>query len=169
MKIFGKINTVLEKIFWYVSIAIFAVMLIILTIQVIGRFFGFGLSWSEEFGRYGQIVIVNLGAALVMFDDSHICMSLLEDIFKGKGKIVIKIIRYIVMIIFGAVMIYLSKDSLALAAKSVSAGMGIPMTAVYIVYPIMGGAMIVHSIYLLLNIFLGKKNDAKDNKEVTEA
>ena len=50
-------------------------MCVIMTIQVFGRMVGFGITWSEEFGRYGQVLIVNLGAALVMYDGSHINMN----------------------------------------------------------------------------------------------
>ena len=158
MKVFSKINWIIMKLFWFVSIVLFVGMLVIMSVQVFGRIFGFGLSWSEEFGRYGQVVIVNLGAALVMYDGTHINMNVLEELLKGVSKKVVKFIQYLAMVVYGVIVLYLSGPSLELAMKSNSAGMGIPMEIVYFVYPLMGAAIIIHSVYLICELLTAKSN-----------
>ena len=157
MKVFGKVNWAIMKVFWFACIALFAAMCVVMSIRVFGRILGGGLTWSEEFGRYGQVILVNLGAALVMHEDSHISMNLLEELLHGVPRKILKVIQYLFMIAYGGVILYLSPATLELASKSVSASMQIPMTFVYVVYPIMGVAIIIHCVYLICKLFAGEK------------
>lgn len=157
MKLFSRINWLVMKIFWCATVIAFMAMCVILAGQVFGRMAGAGITWSEEFGRYGQVLIVNLGAAMVMYEDSHINMNVLEELLRGTPRKVLKLIQYLAMIAFGVILVYLSKSSLELAAKSVSPSMGIPMTWIYAVYPVTGAAMILHTVYLICRLFQREK------------
>ena len=100
---------------------------------------------------------MNLGAALVMYEDSHISMNVLEELLHGVPRKILKLIQYLVMIAYGGVILYLSPATMELASKSVSASMQIPMTFVYVVYPIMGVAIIIHCVYLICKLFEREK------------
>ena len=61
-----KVNTLMEKLLLLAGIAI----AIILFIQVLARYLGSSLSWSEEVGRYLLIAITFLGAT-VAYKHAH--------------------------------------------------------------------------------------------------
>ncbi len=146
-----KILNVLDKCCQCFVIVGLAVMTIVLFAQITARYvFGSGLSWSEELARYLMIWVVYIGAAVVYKDNSHISVTVLEEIFGPLARRILGVIQKIVSIAFMGLVGYWSIGMMEFAALQTSPNMLIPMNYIYLVFPI-SSVLIV--LYLLLSIF----------------
>lgn len=97
MKLLDKLGGGVEKVFAAISGVSLLAMFLVLFVQVLLRyFFRIGIIWTDEFSRYLMLWIIMLGASVMTFDDSHIRISLLEDVAPVLKK-GFKVIRYLII------------------------------------------------------------------------
>lgn len=72
MKAISKINNTLAKIEGAVMVFWFAIVLVVMTCQVVSRYiFNAPIAWSEEFARYSFVWISYIGCAYCVSVDAH--------------------------------------------------------------------------------------------------
>ena len=146
-----KVMNVLDKCCQWVVIVGLAVMTVVLFAQVTARYvFGSGISWSEELARYIMIWVVYIGAAVVYKDNSHISVTVLEEIFNPQARRILAVIQKLVSIGFMGLVGWWSIGMMEFAALQTSPNMLIPMNYIYLVFPISSVLTVLHlsiSIY----------------------
>src|SRR5690625_7371378 len=78
------------KVVDYVQLRLSALFLIVfvltVSIQVLGRNFGFYIPWTEEVSNYSFIWMVFMGGAVLVNKDEHFRVAVLEDKFNKIGR-----------------------------------------------------------------------------------
>lgn len=149
-----KINIFTNKLFNGIQILLglmLAIMITLVFLNVILRFFfNSGLVWSEELSRYVFVYVIYLGAIVAMKENSHLGVDTFIKNIPEKLKWLLYIIGRLIIVI---VMAILLKGSLSMVIQShtaKAAATGLPLSIVYGIGIITGGAIILISI---LNIF----------------
>lgn len=169
MKLLDKLGGGVGKVFAAISGVSLLAMFLVLFVQVLLRyFFRIGIIWTDEFSRYLMLWIIMLGASVMTFDDSHIRISLLEDVAPVLKK-GFKVIRYLIICVFSAILIYYSMDMVKMNFSSLSSNMRIPMAYVYLCFPISAVSMLFFALLQLIKTVstLFHRGEAED-KEAEE-
>lgn len=129
----------------FLSVAIFAMTLIIF-LQVISRYiFNSPLVWSEELSRYLFVWISFLAIADAVRTKSHIALSILTDRMNEDRKQIISRLNYSLTCIIG-IITYGGIVLMNLGIHQSSATLGVPMFLVYLVIPVSGVLISIFSI-----------------------
>lgn len=133
--------------------AIIAIAIAVLIVfQVIARYiFYYSVSWMEEFIRFSFTWFCFLSAAMVMKHKGHIVISFFVELFpRYFGKVVsafaeaIVFLFLLVMTIFGVKMAFF-------VHSQISEGMLLPMSFVYVSFPVSCMLMLYYQISYLFN------------------
>ena len=138
-----------------ISVVLLFIILILLTIQVIGRFvFHVSNSWSEEISRYMFIWISYLTASSCVISNSHIKIDALVNVWPKKIRPAIFVIGIVIFIVYSvAVTIFgASYTKSIFDAGQHSLGTGIQMWIVYAAVPVCHAAMVYRLIRLLMKM-----------------
>lgn len=92
-----------------IAVALLAVMLVVLTGQVIGRyFFNRSNSWSEELSRYLFIWFVLITASLACLEGAHIKVDAAMSLFPAKIRPWVECLGLVLFIVYAVVTAYFS-------------------------------------------------------------
>ena len=148
MKGYGKFLDGIEKIEKLFLAVTVAIMIIVITYQVILRYvFSASNAWSEELARYLFIYDVMVAAAIATRRNSHLQVDAFIGILKPRTKAIYTVIATIVGIVF---LFCYSVVLCQAAAVNVSAGLKIPMSVPYACMPIGAVLMILTSIEVIM-------------------
>lgn len=87
VSVINKINEILAKIEYAILTPMFALMITLMVIQVICRYFiKSPLAWSEETTRYLFIACTFMGGAIAAKERTHIEINFIEALIKKIGK-----------------------------------------------------------------------------------
>lgn len=161
-KIINFLDENFEKYFLIVSLV---VMVLIITIQVIARFVGKSIIWTEELTRYIMLYQIWIGAAYAVKKDAHLRIVFLRDKLSNKKK---EMLEIFVIILWAIFTIWLSFKgtmlvNILLNRNQLSPAMQIPMGYAYASVSI-GCALM--SIRLLQKLY--QKFNEFFSEEVTE-
>lgn len=130
-----------------------AIMIALVFLNVILRFFfNSGLVWSEELSRYVFVYVVYLGAIVAMKENSHLGVDTFIKNIPEKLKWIFYVLGRLIIV---AVMGILFKGSLAMVIQSHSAkaaATGLPLSIVYGIGLITGGAIILIALLNIINV-----------------
>lgn len=100
----NTVNNVVNKVLCFIEekvvAALFAIVTIIVFIQVVFRVAGASLPWSEELARYLNTWTIFFGASRCVYKSKHLSVDLLATILKGKANTIQKIFVDIVCLVF---------------------------------------------------------------------
>ena len=151
-----KLLCYMEKAFAAATIVGIGLMLAIIFLQVISRyFFGHSPSYSEELSRYLFVWVVFLSLPVVSRQGGHMVVGLLLDRFTGEKLRRLKIAGSLCSIAFLAIMTHQGIRMIQLASWQTSPAMEIPMSYVYVAIPLGCAAMMLVAIDELLDILRG--------------
>ena len=155
MKGYGKFLDGIEKIEKLFLAVTVAIMIIVITYQVILRYvFSASNAWSEELARYLFIYDVMVAAAIATRRNSHLQVDAFIGILKPRTKAIYTVIATIVGIVFLVFLFCYSVVLCQAAAVNVSAGLKIPlkipMSVPYACMPIGAVLMILTSIEVIM-------------------
>ena len=137
---------------------IFAAMVVIGTYQIVVRyFFNSPSTVSEELLTYSFTWMALFSSALVFGKRDHMRMGFVADKLTGKKKMVLDVIIEILIFIFTMIVLLFGGVSITkLAFAQVTASLGIPMGAVYLVIPISGVIILIYNILNIIDIIRAK-------------
>ena len=151
-----KILTLMEKTFAFLSMAGIGLMLIIIFLQVISRyFFGYTASYSEELSRYLFVWVTFLSLPVVSRQGGHMVVGLLTERFTGERLRRLKIAGCICSMAFLAIMVWQGIRMVQLAVWQTSPAMEIPMSYMYISIPLGCGGMLLLALEELVDLLKG--------------
>ena len=133
MKIFGILNK-LEEGFIMVT---FAVMAVVLTLQIFMRYVvNMPLIWSEELARYLFVWATFIGAGYGVRNKIHISMELFYRLLPRKLKLAVNLLTNTLAILVFAYLIPYGIDTVKTQWYIESSAMQIPMSWVFAAVPI---------------------------------
>lgn len=153
-----KIKSILDKIIEKFCIIIMGVMTLLVTWQVITRYFFNNPSIvTEQTSQYLFVWLVMYGSAYVFGKREHMQISFIRDLASPAIRKIIDIIQEIIITVFViTVMIYGGYFTSLRQMGQVDAALQIPMGVVYSAIPISGIFII---FYAILNITKIAKRD----------
>jgi TRAP-type C4-dicarboxylate transport system permease small subunit len=114
-------------------------------------FMGFSWIWAEEVVKYLIIFSALLGSGPMIFQESHICMSLIPDMISSKLiKQVYKIVSAVSILIFALPMLQWGRILVIKTGKMLSYSLIFPMALIYTILPIGIGVIAVYSVLKIL-------------------
>jgi len=158
MKFIKKLGSNFEEI---LCNSLLAVMLIILTYQVILRFvFKNSNAWSEELARYLFIWFIYAGASYAAQKIAHIKIDSLMNLYPKRARKFIRYTGIIIWIMFNVVVIITGTNYVITLhqADQVSLGLGIRMSYIYAAIPVGYALMTFRLVQNLIKEKLAKEN-----------
>lgn len=151
MNAVAGIRKVMDACLTWLCIAIFMLMVLVGTYQIVVRYlFNSPSTVSEELLTYGFTWMALLSSALVFGRREHMRMGFLADRFSGIGRRLLEIITEGLILLFVAiVMIYGGYAIVQLTMSQQTASLGVPMGVVYLAVLFSG---IVTAVYAVLNM-----------------
>lgn len=88
------------------------VSIILIFVQVIMRYvFNNSLSWSEELARFMYIWEVWIGISLCVKNHSHLRITLIYNVVKGRGAVILDILVNVLWFVFGLLLIKYGQEA----------------------------------------------------------
>ena len=156
MKTIQLISGALGKVLEVLIVYLLAQMTVLMSVQLLARHFPIitGVFWAEELARYSMVTMIFLGAAVSCRYKEHIAMPLLDEVLKGKARIVLKLVVSLLSGVFLVILIRYGFGILPTIAMQVSATMQMPMNYVYITIPIGACIMLFYVLVEILELSL---------------
>jgi TRAP-type C4-dicarboxylate transport system permease small subunit len=102
-----------------------------------------------------------LGTSILIKEADHIRVSMLEDVFP-RFKKCFSIFQALILLIFCAFFVWFAFDSLTIASKAISVVLKLPMVIIYLMYPIAGIGMLIHSLCRFLTLLFDKTGTERE-------
>ena len=142
MKSFNNFLSKMEQ--YFIGILLLAIAFL-LFINVVLRFFGSSLVWSEEVARYAIVWLTFIGSSVCIYKGAHIGVDAIMNVLGDKGKKILLLSTIFISIIFTIIFTYLSFiiTKNVLITNQLSSTLEIPMVYVYGAMPIGGVLMLI--------------------------
>ncbi len=142
LRLSDSVNRISEMVLFVMMIAMIAVT----TLQIICRLFFEALIWSEELTTYLLVAASLLGAAVAFKRGSHIAVTFLAHKLPSPLRKGAALFVQAVGIVFFAVIAFYGAELMSSEAQQTTPAMGISMTWIYAMYPLIGGIILLHLV-----------------------
>ena len=156
-----RLKSIMTRILEIICVIMFVFITVVGTYQIVTRYvFNSPSTVSEELLTYSFTWLAVLAAALVFGKREHMRMGFLADKLRPGGLKFVYVLSELLAILFAAlVMIYGGVSITKLTMTQVTASLGIPMSAIYVIIPICGVFTVIFSIINIYQII--KDNNIK--------
>jgi len=120
--------------------------------------FGDGLFWAEELSRYMMVWLIYICAVVVFREGTQISVSAVEDMLPEAWRSLLNKVQQLVCIVFFLMIGYLGIKIMPFAKVQNSPNMQIPMTYMYMLFPVSSGLIVLQLVANFIRDF-GRKND----------
>lgn len=117
------------------SALLLAAATVVIALQIIFRFMGAPLSWTEELARYMFVWLIYISCSYAVRKRAHIQVDLIPIMCKDTGKFILSIIADVCFFIFAVIITYYGIQmmyNVIFVKTQVSPAMGINMGYVYL-------------------------------------
>ena len=167
MNVLHKIREGIDLVLSWACAALFALMVIVGTYQIVVRyFFNSPSTVSEELLTYSFTSMALLASANVFGKTDHMRMGFIADKLTGTPRKVLEIIiEILIMFLAGSVMVYGGWNIMGLTMTQVTASLGVPMGVIYTVVPLSGILIVIYSILNIVDLVAGYEREQREVKE----
>ncbi|MEL7649375.1 MAG: TRAP transporter small permease [Sedimentibacter sp.] len=167
MKVIKWLDNYLEK---SICAVLLSSMTIIITLQLILRWTGLPLDWTEEIARYCFVWLIYIACSYGVKERAHIKVDAVMLLFRGKGKFIVQVVSNVLFAIFAAVITYQGVLLLIKMGSSgqVSPAVQIPMVVPYSSYTIGFIMVLIRLVQDTLLLFKEEKKRVSGKKEDKE-
>lgn len=146
----GLVLNVLRRTIQLVIIVMFAVLIVTVFYQVLGRYlFNAPPSWSEELARFLQVWIALLASALCIQQGMHLGVDYLAHALPARWRARLEILVHVLVSGFLVLLLAQGTKILDVAAVQSSPAMGINMWYAYLAVPVGAALMLLESVLKL--------------------
>jgi TRAP-type C4-dicarboxylate transport system permease small subunit len=135
----------MAKLIWFlerVVIAMMAVVTLAVIAEIVTRTFAnFSLIFTDELSRYLMVWTALLGAVLLVHEDGHVRIAVVENMLGQRGAFALFVISQVVGLGFFAVVIISSLIMLPTLAEQNTVTLGISIVWFYLALPITSALM----------------------------
>ncbi len=144
-------NTVQRVAYALAGFTMLAVIVLIFINVLCRYFFLYSIPWCEEVTRYMFIATIFLTLNIMVTQHAELRVDLLDNFLKGKAKLVVSIIVYLIVLVTLGVMTYSGMKLTDAGKISVSPSLHIPMYFIYSLIPLGYGLTIISVIINMVN------------------
>jgi TRAP-type transport system small permease protein len=119
-------------------------MIFFTTIQVIFRVFLTALSWSEEITCFLLVYASLVGAGVAFKRGSHIAVTFVVQRLPAGSQKALAVLVHLLGIVFFVVIAFYGFLLMKAESHQTSPALMIPMVWVYMIFPVLGGVIILH-------------------------
>ena len=158
----------LDRLASVIAILTFAVMSVLVCMQVISRFFfSHSFQWAEEMGRYLFIWSTMLASACAVHSHLNIGVDILVNNIKGKAQFIVKLMAQVFMILAVYILtVYGAEQTMDVySAGQTATSFPVSAAVLYLSVPVSGAMMLFYSTVQLLELILHGKfteNEIRD-------
>lgn len=146
-----------KRLIFYILIIIMMIMLFCVFMQFFLRYvFNTSFQVLEELSNFSLTWITFLGAAAIFFEESHIKIRFLLDLFPEKIQKILSFIAQLLVVLFLVIFTVKSAQLAYLVRRQRSVFLHIPMIYMYMSMPISGFLMFIYQIKKFKNMFTEK-------------
>ena len=149
MRVFTSVKKFIDLLMEWLCIIMLAIMTVLVTYQVITRYFlNRPSAVSENIAQYLFVWMVMFGGAYVFGLKEHLDITVIKDKFAPFTNLIVEILIDITLFVFSAVICALGGYRVAMMQmRTMDAVTGIPMGFIYASIPVCGAAMMFYAIY----------------------
>ena len=148
-----KLSDSLDSVFRFALFVTLVSMIVVITAQVIFRFFFDALSWSEELSRYLLVWSTFIGTTVAFKKGAHIAVTFGVDFLPLHLQKIVRTLSCVLMGIFFGITIWYSIYLFKMQVFQMSPAMGIKMRYIYMIIPICFSVMSVHLVNQLVSLW----------------
>lgn len=164
MKIMKMVKRIFDRLLLGSALTMLLAMVVIIIVQVFSRqILNYTPSWSEEVSKLLFVWVSFLGIAYGFKEKLHIALGIVVDAFPEKVQHVFDYFSKVLIIGFGAIMIYYGWQFTVLMGNSSMPGTGWPSSVLYAAIPVSGFFVTFYGIDLLF-----KKGLHQDLNDISE-
>lgn len=142
-----------------VAAILIAAMTIVIAAAVVYRyFFSAPIYWANEASVFMMAWITFIGGSLGLKYKSQASVTIFVDRFSEKGKRIIEIIAYTIILVFLLLLLYLSYKWVFSLTNQISTSMRIPMWIPYSSVPFGLSCAFIHLLNHYINLFKNKQH-----------
>ncbi len=145
-RLLSRISDSINRLSEVTLFALMLLMIVITTLQVIFRFFFQALGWSEELTRFLLVLTSLVGTGIAFKRGSHIAVTAFVNRLPGVLKKITGIIVHLCGLFFFAVVVRYGTVLMRSEASQTTPAMGLSMSWIYAMYPLLGTVIIIHLI-----------------------
>ena len=147
-----------ESVEKVIAMILIAAMTVIIAAAVIFRYFiNAPIFWANEASIFIMAWLTFIGGSLGLKYKSQASVTFLVDRFSEKGRRILEIISYIIVLLFMALLLYLSYEWVLSASHQKSSSMRIPMWIPYLSVPVGLTFAFIHMLNHLINLVKNKQ------------
>jgi TRAP-type transport system small permease protein len=148
----------LEKLQITVGIIFLSVFFLVILLQIITRYMGISVIWTEEVANYSFIWAIFMGAAVMVNRREHFNFDFIIRKLTGKKKVSLNVFNDLVLIVFNVCIFFLGVIVVKEFWNYTWATLpDMKMGYIWIAIPIMAGTMILYSISHIMDHIQSQK------------
>lgn len=105
-----KTIDLIEIIQKYLGMVFLTIFIIAVMIQIIARYIGISVLWTEEIATFSFVWVVFMGAALMVRSDDHFSFDYFKTKLGGKKKYILIIFINMIMLVFSLFLLIYGKE-----------------------------------------------------------
>jgi len=152
MRVFHAISRILQLL----TILSFSGLIIVVMIQIIGRYTPLSFVWTEELSRFLFIFAISFGAPIAMERREYVRVDILINLIPERIRKIYDAFVYLILGVFSGTMIYYAYQFVLLGRNQSSATLMVKMSYIY---ASMVMTFVLIAIFSLVNIYQILVND----------
>ena len=165
MKAVKSLKNGLDRFVDTISLIMLTAMVIIITFQVVSRyFFSYTPSWSEEISLIFLVWLSFLGIAVGFREKLHIGVGLIVNMLPDKIQDLFDIFAKALVVIVGVIFIMSGWKFTILMSNSTMAGTKLPSSVLYAAIPVCGLLMVIYGVELFFKKGMHQEFDDVDEE-----
>ena len=147
-----QIKNILDKVTSGSSVVLFILMVLMVTYQVVARyFFASPSSITEALTRYSFVWLIIISATYMFGQREHIYISVVKDKLPAGAKMIVSIAIECITIVFALlIMVYGGFTISKMNLLQIDSILNIPTGVIYSIIPVCGVIIVFYSIYNIL-------------------
>ncbi|MCP3027855.1 TRAP transporter small permease [Halobacillus sp. A5] len=149
----------LSNLLKFLTVILFIALVIVVLIQITGRYTPYSFVWTEELSRFLFIYAIAVSAPLAMENREYVRVDLLLEVVPNKIRKYVDSFIYLVIGAFSAFLIYYAYEFALLGQNQSSATIAVEMFYINLSMLII---FLLLALYSFINIFVVLKNDQEE-------
>lgn len=147
------IRTLFERVSIVGTLLSFAVMIAVVLLQVISRYFlPFSVHWTEEAARFAFLYTIAFASGLAVRDKAYVNVDLVPILLRGRARVVLELLIDVVTLVFLAVLFQHSLRLVQLGGRQTSAALRVPMSRIFAVTSLIPASMAFFTVADIVRI-----------------
>lgn len=137
----------LEKVQIALGMLFLCIFFLVIVLQIVTRYLGISVIWTEEVANYSFIWAIFMGAAVMVNRREHFNFDFIHRKLKGKNRVRLSIFNDVVLILFNFFIFLLGIQVVSEFWNYTWAAIPeMKMGYVWVAIPIMAGTMVIYSL-----------------------